>query len=93
MAELAIGAHPGLSVAEETLSAHFLLATWSEGTDWGQQVPGTLLSPELSVEAPVGADSLEGLYFLFQREAPAFQCSHGLGQWPLCVDKLDIGHS
>lgn len=33
MAELAIGAHPGLSVAEETLSAAFLLVTWSEGTD------------------------------------------------------------
>ena len=58
MAELAISVHPGLSVAEKALSAAFFLATCSEGTDCGQQAPGTLLSPELSVKASIGDDSL-----------------------------------
>lgn len=76
-------AQPGLSVAEETLSAAFLLAAWSESADWGRPAPGTILSPESSVRA-TGADSLEVLPFPFRWEAPAFQQSFGLEQWPLC---------
>lgn len=92
MAELAIGAHPGLSVAEET---RLQFSSWSPGQKALTGVSRYLALYCLlsSVRAPVGADSLEGLCFLFQREAPAFQGSHGLGHWPLSADKLDIGHS
>lgn len=73
MAELAISVHPGSSVAERTLQ----FSSWlpyvlrrhglgSAGT-WNSAV-----SEECSVEAPEGADSLEG-QLLFQREATTFQ--------------------